>query len=79
MLFLCLPPAVCLQLTEDDHEDVRALANKADRYAASIHCQLQLLPVFAATADDCKDNKEQPDFSISAVGSYRGGRSSQQS
>ena len=31
MLFLRrLPPAVRLQLTEDDHEDVRALAEKAD-------------------------------------------------
>ena len=35
MLFLRrLPPAVRLQLTEDDHEDVRALVEKADRCAA---------------------------------------------
>ena len=53
MLFLRrLPAAVCLQLTEDDHEDVCTLAYKADRCAASIHCHQQLLPVFAATADD---------------------------
>ena len=32
MLFLCcLPAVVRLQLTEDDHKDVRTLANKADR------------------------------------------------
>ena len=38
MLFLrCLPAAVRLQLTEDDHKNVRALADKADRCAASIH------------------------------------------
>ena len=45
--------------------------------SASIHRHQQLLPVFAATADDCEDNEEQSDYSVSVVGSYRGGRSSQ--
>ena len=53
MLFLRrLPAAVRLQLTEDDHEDVRSLADKADRCAASIHRHQQLLPVFAACAEE---------------------------
>ena len=56
--YTAYPPAVCLQLTKDYHEDVRALANKADRYAASIHHHQQLLPVFAATADDCEASEE---------------------
>ena len=73
MLFLRrLPATVRLQLTEDDHEDVCALTNKADRCAASIHSHQQLLPVFTATADDCEDNEESSNFSVAAVGSYRG-------
>ena len=70
---------VRLQLTKDDHEDVRALADKADRCAPSIHRHQQLLPVFAANADNCQDNEEQSDYSVAAVGSSRGGRFSQQS
>ena len=78
MLFLRrLPAAVRLQLTEDDHEDVCALAVKADRCAASIHGHQQLLPVFAATADDCEDTEEQSDFTVAAMGSSRGSRFSQ--
>ena len=69
MLFLRhLPAAVHLQLTEDDHEDVRALADKADRYAASIHHHQQLLPVFATTANDCEDTEEQSDYTVATVG-----------
>lgn len=80
MLFLRrLPAAVRLQLTEDDHEDVRALADKADRCAASIHRHQQLLPVFAATADGTEDNEEQSDFTVAVVGSSRGGRFNQRS
>ena len=52
LLLQSLPNAVCLQLTEDDHEDVHALADKADRCAASIHRHQPLLPVCAATTDD---------------------------
>ena len=66
MLFLHrLPAAFRRHLTKDDHEDVRALANKADRCAASIYCHKQLLLVFAATADDCKDTEEQSDYPVS--------------
>ena len=80
MLFLHrLPAAVRLQLTKDDHEDVRALADKANRCTASIHRHQQLLPVFAATADDTEDNEEQSDFTVAAVGSSRGGRFNQRS
>ena len=80
MLFLRrLPAAVHLQLTEDDLEDVRALADKADSCAASIHRHQQPLPVFAATAEDFEDSEEQSDFSVAAVGTFRGGRPSQRS
>ena len=53
------------------------LADKANRCAASIHRHQQLLPVFAATADDTEDNEEQSDFTFAAVGSSRGGRFNQ--
>ena len=74
MLFLRRhPTAFCLQLTEDDQEDVRALADNVDRCAASIHQHLQLLPGSANTTDNCEDNNEPPDYSVMAVGSNRGG------
>ena len=80
MLFLHrLPAAVHLQLTEDDHEDIRTLADKADRCTASIHRHQQLLPMFAAATDDCEDTEEQSDYTITAVGSSQGGRFNQQS
>ena len=80
MLFLRrLPAAVRLQLTEDDHEDVRALADKADRCAASIHRHQQPLPVYAATAEDFESSEDQSDCAVAAVGSFRGGRPSQRS
>ena len=65
MLFLhCQAAAVSMLLMEDDQEDsqedICALADKADRCAASINCHQQLLPVSAATADDCEDGEEQP-------------------
>ena len=49
MLFLHrLPAAIRLQLTEDDHKDIRALAEKADRCAASIHRHQQpLTPAYS--------------------------------
>ena len=70
MLFLRhLPPAIRLQLTEDDHEDVRALAEKADRCAASIHRHQQAAaPIFSATNDNSSEMEEQEEFSISTVG-----------
>ena len=76
---LRLPAAVRLQLTEDDQEDVCALANKADRCTASIHGHQQLLPVFATTADDCEDTEEQSDYTVAAVGSSLGGCFNQRS
>ena len=69
--------AVRLQLTEDNHEDVHALADKADRCAASIHRHQQLLPVFTTTADNCEDTEEQSNYPVAAVGFSRGGRFSQ--
>ena len=79
MLFLRrLPPAVRLQLTEDDHEDVRALAEKADRCAASIHRHQQTAsPIFSATTDNTPEVKEQEEFLVTAVGSGRGSRGAQ--
>ena len=77
MLFLRrLPAAIQLQLTEDDHEDIRALAEKADRCAASIHCHQQPLPIAAAGFTEDSEFQEQEDISISAIGSGRGGRNS---
>ena len=75
MLFLRrLPPAVRLQLTEDDHEDMRALAEKADRCAASIHRHQQTAsPIFSATTDNTPEVEEQEEFWETAVGSGRGG------
>ena len=69
--YAALPATVPLQLTEDDHEGVSGLADKADRCAASIHRHQQLLPVLATTTKDCEDSKEQSDFSVATVGSYR--------
>ena len=67
-----------LQLTEDDHEDVRALAEKADRCAASIHRHQQTAsPIFSATTDNTPEVEEQEEFSVTAVGSGRGGRGAQ--
>ena len=43
-----------------------------------IHPQ-QPLPVFAATAEDFESSEEQSDCAVAAVGSFRGGRPSQQS
>ena len=78
MLFLrCLPPAVRLQLTEDDHEDVRALAEKADRCAASIHCQQASAPIFSATADDSPDAEDQEEIAVAEVGSSLSGQGGQ--
>ena len=81
MLFLRrLPPAVRLQLTEDDHEDVRALAEKADHCAASIHRHQQTAsPIFSATTDNTPEVEEQEEFSVMAVGYGRGSCGAQRS
>ena len=73
MLFMRrFPAAVRLQLSENTHEDGRALADKTDRCTASIHSHQQFLPVSAATFDDCEVKDDQPDYSI-AVGSNKAG------
>ena len=79
MLFLRrLPPAVRLQLTEDDHEDLSALAEKADHCAASIHHHQQSASqIFSATADNTPETEEQEEFSVAAVGAGCGGRGGQ--
>ena len=76
MLFLrCLPPAVRPQLTEDDHKNVRALAEKADHCATSIHRHQQsATQIFSATANNTSEAEEQEEFSVSAVGAGRGGQ-----
>ena len=77
MLFLRrLPAAIRLQLTEDDHKDLRALAEKADRCAASIHRHQQLLPIAATGFTEDPEFQEQEDISVSAVGSGQGRRNS---
>ena len=79
MLFLRrLPPAVRLQLTEDDHEDLSALAEKADHCAASIHHHQQSASqIFSATADNTPETEEQEEFSVAAGGAGHGGRGGQ--
>lgn len=55
MLFLRrLPAAVRVQLTEDDHTDLRALAEKADRCAASLLKQsAEIAAVAEAAEEEC--------------------------
>lgn len=64
-----LPAAVRLLLTEDDHNDVRALAEKADRCAASMH--RQLAPIAAVAPDEEGYDSEQDSGTIAAVGPSR--------
>ena len=53
------PAAIQLQLTEDDREDIRALAEKADRCAASIHHHHQPLPVVAPASQKTQSSKSR--------------------
>ena len=63
MLFLRrLPAAVRLQLTADNHKDVRA--DKADRCAASSHRHQQPLWVSTTAVDDCEDSEEPSIYSV---------------
>ena len=66
-----LPAAVRLQLTEDDPGDVRALADKADRCAASLHkSQAHMVAAVAAVEDmELSDQEGAP---VSAVRPARG-------
>ena len=85
MLFLRrLPAPIRLLLTEDDHEDVQALAEKADRCAASLHKQQvgSLCSSMAALSiGDASEVSDGGDFSIAALssGRQRGGFQRQQS
>ena len=74
MLFLRrLPPAVRILLTEDDHEDVRALAAKADRCAASRHNTQQGLSVHATSLRPDEEDLFEPEAGmVSALGTSRG-------
>ncbi len=52
MLFLRrLPPEVHVQLTEEDNTDLRAMAEKADRCAASLSRHAAESDVVAAVSD----------------------------
>ena len=64
-------PPVFLQLTEDDHEDMRVLAEKADLCAASTQRQQASAPIFSATVED------QEEIEVAAVGSSRSRRGGQ--
>ena len=67
-----LPAAVRLLLTEDNTEDVRALADKADRCAASLH-KSQPHTVAAVAPGEEYEDSSQEEATISAVGASRGG------
>ena len=67
MLFLRrLPPAVRVQLTEDDHTDLRAMAEKADRCAASLarHADSSLV----ASVEDSSEDLSGFSLDVAAVG-----------
>ena len=73
MLFMRrLPAQVRVQLTEDDHSDLRALALKADRCAATLAHKATAFAV-AAVSDSAED--PDGDFAVAAVsGAQRGAR-----
>lgn len=76
MLFLRrLPAAVRVQLTEDDFTDLRALAEKADRCAASLAKQAHESSVHAAVAAlslEEDGGEEAAEFPVAAFGASRG-------
>lgn len=79
MLFMRrLPPQVRVQLTEDDHADLRALAAKADRVTAFLARQSSSsAPVASAMlASEDDFSGESAEFMVSAVsgGKFGGGR-----
>jgi len=74
MLFLRkLPPAVRVQLTEDDHTDLRALAEKADRCAASLPRHV-LEQSSVAVVDQLPDGSGESDLDVAAVKFNKGGK-----
>lgn len=80
MLFLRrLPPHIRVQLTEDDHTDLRALAEKADRCAASWAAKHaaesgSLVAAAAGGADDADFSQEEGEVTVAAFGGKRGGK-----
>jgi len=81
MLFIWkLPSAVRAQLSEDDHTDLRALAEKADRIMAMLAKQKHDLHTVAAVSAQSDDESTSgDDLCIAAVRPpFRGGRNSKQ-
>ena len=76
MLFLChLPAQVRVLLTEDNHSDLRALAEKADRCAASLARQAaDSSLVAAAAAVSLGDEREEAGMCSVASVSRGGGK-----
>ena len=73
MLFIRrLPPQVRVQLTEDDHTDLRALAAKADRCTSFLARQSTAAAISSAIASPADDGNEPSEFAVSAVS--RGGQ-----
>ena len=69
MLFMRrLPAQVRVQLTEDDHTDLRALAEKADRCAATL-ARKAAPAVISAVTSNVEDGEEPTTATISAVSS----------
>ena len=71
-----LPAAVRVLLTEDDQEDIRALAEKADRCAASLH-RSQLHSVAAVSPSEDYEDPEQEGATVGAIGHGREGSQQQ--
>jgi len=77
MLFLRrLPPHIRVQLTEDDHTDLRALAEKADRCAASWaakHSAEAALAVAALSGGPVESvDLEEQELTVAALGKQSG-------
>jgi len=72
MLFMRrLPPQVRVQLTEDDHTDLRALAAKADRVTATLARQTSNSIASASALSQDESQDDTAEFSVTAMG--RGG------
>lgn len=60
-----------MQLTEDNHEDLRALAEKADRCAASLHRQAAEAHSIAAATGLHSMEEEAEDVTVAAAHTHR--------
>ena len=77
MLFMRrLPPPVRVQLTEDDHTDLRALAAKADRCTAFLSRQTSSATIASVSSTSEELIEDAAELSISAMsrGGGRGGK-----